>query len=67
MVAMLPEGLSATAAGDFRPRSLGNESPFSSLSRAKQLARSVAMLPEGLEPPTTGSKPVMISISPRER
>ena len=27
----------------------------------------VLVLPEGLEPPTTGSKPVVISISPRER
>jgi tRNA nucleotidyltransferase (CCA-adding enzyme) len=27
----------------------------------------ILVLPEGLEPPTTGSKPVVISISPRER
>src|SRR3989338_1073718 len=38
------------------------------LQSASYLRRSVVsfVLPEGFEPPTTGSKPVMISISPRE-
>ena|SRR3989344_338642 len=38
---------------------------FESLAQPKQFGCSVAVRPEGFEPPTTGSKPVVISISPR--